>query len=273
MPEGAGLTLRGLMLRVSQDVGKAAQPVEDDAVADIPTDPAFREECRQAINDALGDMQRRRAEWNVLRRVLSVTIDPAVGDPARIGGRIDRVRIPGRFRLVPAATWIAHAEQAGWLRLAVRPAAEVAAMQSTQPCDGWPRIVGFGFSDPSSASVGTEMFIWPRPSRQLVITGEVRTQVGELVELDDLSPFGPEHDQTLVRMAVARLQRRNADLALRDWHKADAAEALTESVAIDEKLTPASLGTIVDGAEYSSNLEVSRLLGMTVSGVLVYQHP
>ena len=273
MPDGAGLNLRELMLRVSQDVGKAAQPIEDDQVAGIPLDAAFREECRQAINDALSEMQRARSDWNALRRVVTVTIDPAAKDAARIGGRIDRIRLPGRFRLLPSGTWKAHAEQSGRTILAVRPLAEVASLQNTETFDGWPRVVGFGLSDPSPTSVGTEMFVWPRPSRLVHVTGEARTQVGELVGLDDRSPFGPEHDQTVVRMAVARLQRRNADLRMRDWHKADAAEALAESLLLDAKLAPADLGAIVDGAECSSDVDYNRLESMTVSGNLVYVRP
>lgn len=238
-----GATLEELMLQLAVYTDKADQSSDGD---ELPDDQGEQRILRRWINEGYALFMRSDPRWSFNKRQVSITLSNTAGAD-NVKGETWRVRLPSFVRGFPSpAEFIAQQNDITTAILCLRPAEWIdrnialdgsgstgdPAYFGCRPIPIEARTGAHGLG--SGGSDDWEAVFYPRPSRDYAIAATFPVRWTQLVDLEDRTICGPEHDQAIVAAAeYLYLARDSEDMTKRQEAKTRWIEALSASMRLD----------------------------------------
>ena len=251
MPVDTSLTLRDLILRVSEHVGVASWPADGSSEVGIPADGSLaRLKVVRCINDGIKRMVRDYPRWTALLADIQITLTPDGSGTDNIDNDPNRYIVPYAVEASPMGQWTAYTPDNTWRGdLLVRPPSQLRSLLHTQALitGGVPRLVAIDTLRPADRQrgqrAGLEILVWPMPDQEYLVEGDAKVMPAPLINLDDRPLFSAAHDMTIVAAALMVWHSQNPDLQTRQQYMQEYKEALGASIQVDNLQQPQQLGT------------------------------
>lgn len=250
MPLGA--SLKELMRQLALLIGKADQTSSGD---ELPDDTGERAILKHWLNQGYALFMRSDPRWSFLKRKVVLTLSSTAG-AENVNGETWRVRLPAFVRGFPSpAEFITQQNDLAIGTLCMRSSewidraialdgsgtTGVPMYFSCRPIPIAARTGAHGLGQ--GAADDWEAVFYPRPSRSYSVAATFPVRWTELVDDEDRTICGPEHDQAVVFAAEYLWASRDSEMRdRRDECKARWLEALGLSMQLDWDKRPPTTG-------------------------------
>ncbi len=238
-----GSNLEELMLQLAVYIDKADQTSDGDA---LPADEGEQRILRRWINEGYSLFMRSDPRWSFLKRQVELTLSNIVG-PENVNGETWRIRLPSFVRGFPSpAVFSVRQNDITTAVLCIREAEWIdrnIALDGTRSISTpvYFACRAIPISDRSGAhGLGKggaddwEVLFYPRPSRPYKVGATFPVRWTKLIDHNDRTICGPEHDQAIVFAAeYLYLARDSDDRTRREEAKTRWLESLGSSIRLD----------------------------------------
>lgn len=268
MPEPTlRLVFRDYIIRVAEYLGTASYGASGDGAAAVPTDAHDLEVAKRICNDGWRRFVNANPLWNWLNPTITLTLDP--------DGSTDRTvplrkNIDAEQQIPKAARYFMPDGFYGqlvtkWTYPPAGPRIEIEitteehirqlfAGASTTTGDPYLAAVR-PLADqgvPSKFRHRWECVFFPTPDSTHVLTARARIYPNRLINLDDRHNAGFQHDEAVLAAMLAEAERQRENTP--GTQTAYFTEALTKSIAMDQKTAPRRLGYNADRSDEGNRL-------------------
>lgn len=255
MAPQSSLNFRELQTRVAETLGVQ---VESGGVNAPPSDTVMLDRVKRAINDAAREFAKpapvapgRSHRWNWLSPTVTITAAPDADSPYTVGGVNYQYALPSGVSPNATArmTW-ASADSIGSGVVIHRDISSVSMLLARDPSRTGPPELFAVTLTPGQKQGERRRFvlvIYPRPDQAYTLSCRFRMAPTLLVDDGDRGDWPPEHDDTVLALAVLKLIAQGG--AFTSGPSLEAAQAayagsLASSIAVDMELAPASMGQL-----------------------------
>lgn len=263
-PPDTSLSFQDIILRVAEEAGFAFYDSSSpDTPAAIPQDRQILDKIKRSINDGIDRMARAYPKWTSLRPQVSFALAPNGDGPLNIPNNLTlaaggTTNDPSLYRLpwyitgrpVNGWQWSSQGSNFAGFAKDVSPE-ELDFRQRASQTASFPLMAAIVPSsmkgDPGSDRQTKAVRFWPSPDQAYLVTARFLVYPAKLVALQDRHIFGAAHDQTVLAFALWALKEHDAkDAGMRATYQARAANALAESIRIDQEGVQLDLGMMTD---------------------------
>lgn len=256
MTPSGELTLYDLLIALGERVGQTDQGTGADNRTVPSEDPQSRDRLVRAINAGRREVYTRMPDGRCFEHIIEITTDPAGTAGNTIGGDSSKYRLNHEYQTLAGGRWTWKLPGTAGYGQPIQQVhqSDLAALHQTAnpgPQAWYPTTMALAsmiLPGPEEANRRTTRFLWiyPKPDKAYVLSGQVRVMFSPLTENDDLEPMGQEHLETILTFAERdfKVGRIDAD----EWKMLlDRCEtAMAVSQAIDNARGAQSLGVKID---------------------------
>lgn len=245
-----GLSFEDIIVRVAEATRTASFVAPngntDDNRAQIPTDPYRLDRCKRSVNDAMRWIVSQR-RWNSLYRWEEMVIDGTGELPNAVNGASDRYWLPEEVTGPPLSAWVVVSTDGTYTTYVENMALEtLSALALANRQTARPRISSVYPEKPAGDNGNAmqwQVRFWPKPNGSYTVGAQFRINQPSLVRLSDRHVFGPQFDDLVVNASIWKYKAiDSAEPEEVAAYKQMATESLMAAVALDNELTPMSLG-------------------------------
>lgn len=247
-----GKTLGELALDVARafNLAELVDDAGNSITPRLPSDPSRIDTLLDACRSGYQSFVRALPRWNWMRLLTEITCDPTgsgfqcvAGDPGRYALSAGARSAVPVWTLLPAS----GTQDAAHTLLSVSPE-RVAAAWAQQTAPGIPTVCAMRPTMQPDGSVRWELMVAPKPEKAYVLTSTYVIQPPDLTDVEDRHMAGAVHDEAIKAACLFEFATRDNGERT-EMYRAMRAEQFAASIAIDNAMTPPSLGVIPDTVE------------------------